>query len=201
MTFSSSDDHSLFKELLYLEVDGDLDPGDRRKLGRHLTDCLECRHERRDVASLHGLLREATIPVDEQFASQVMKRLPEAAWEARAMAGWRFAVVVFALLGLGSALLALGGEGLSGEMPLAGTALALAGLFRSALVAGGGLLAASWTGIGLALDKVLEGSRTAFVIFGVLVLGIDLLFLRLLLRYRAARAETGSEVTNGRDDS
>ena len=189
MSFSSSDNHTLFKELVFLESDGALEPSDRRKLERHLADCRECRQEQREVARLQEVLREAVVPVDSQFSAQVMKRLPEAGWEARSPAGWRLAIAVFALLGTGSALLALGGGGLSSEMPIAGTALALVGLFRSALVAGGGLLAASWTGIGMAVDKILEGSRLATAVFGTLVLGLDVLFLRLLLRRRAVRAE------------
>jgi anti-sigma factor RsiW len=190
VSFTSSDEHGFFKELLYLESDGELGPRDRSKLDTHLASCHECRQEQQEVVRLQNLLEGASIPVDSQFSSRVMNRLPEAGWEARSPAGWRLAIAVFALLGLGSALLALGEGDLSSEMPLVGTALALISLFRSALVAGGGLLAASWTGIGLALDELLGGSRVAFVVFGVLVLGIDLLFLRLLLRQRAARAGT-----------
>lgn len=199
MSFSSSDDHSLAKELLFLEPDGELDPRARHKLTDHLSSCQECRLERGEIAHLQELLGGARIEVDLQFSSQVMKHLPEAGWEARSPAGWRLAVAVFALLGLGSALLALGGGSLSNEMPIAGAALALVGLFRSALVAGGGLVAASWTGIGLALDQLLGGSRMAFMVFGALVLGIDLLFVRLLLRQRAARAPSGTADSGSSD--
>lgn len=192
MSLTSSENHSLFKELLYLESDGELGVAERRRLQEHLESCGECRGERQEIVRLGSLLDGATVPVDAEFTAQVMKRLPEAGWEARSPAGWRLAVAVFVLLAVGSTLLAVGGKGLSEEMPILGAASALIGLFRSALVAGGGLLAASWTGLGLALERALDGSRAAFVAFGVLVLGIDLLFVRLLLRHRRARAAASS---------
>lgn len=187
MSLTTPEDHSLLKELLYLERDEELGREDRRRLAQHLEQCHECRRERLEIADLESLLVGATLPVGEDFTRQVMKRLPEAGWEASSPAGWRLAAAIFVLLGAGSAFLALGEGGLASEMPMAGAALALFGLFRSALVAGAGLLTASWTGIGLALDELLGGSKAAFAVFGVLVLGVDLLFVRLLLRQRAAR--------------
>ena len=58
----------------------------------------------------------------------------------------------------------------------------MAELFRSAALAGAGLLTASWSGVGLALGEVLSRSTMGFVAFGVFVLGIDCLFLRYLWR-------------------
>ena len=151
--------------------------------------------------NLNEALQESVIPVDAGFAREVMLRLPEAGWEARPFSGWRVALAVSLLLGAVAAFLSLGGETLTTDLPLAGTALALLGLFKSALVAGGGLLAASWTGMGLAVDRLFEGSRMAFAAFGVLVLGLDLLFLRLLLRYRARQASSAAESGSaGRDE-
>ena len=55
-------------------------------------------------------------------------------------------------------------------------------LFRSAAVAGSGLLTASWTGVGLVVERSLEESSGGFIAFALLVVGLDLLFLRLLAR-------------------
>jgi len=67
VSFSSSDNHTLFKELVFLESDGALEASDRRKLEHHLADCRECRQEQREVARLQEVLREAIVPVDSQF--------------------------------------------------------------------------------------------------------------------------------------
>ena len=58
----------------------------------------------------------------------------------------------------------------------------MAELFGSAALAGAGLLAASWSGVGLALGEILSRSTMGLVAFGVFVLGIDCLFLRYLWR-------------------
>lgn len=192
MSFDSTGNHTKFKEWLYLEADGALEVREGRQLAAHLAGCSECRSEQRAVARLETVLRESVVPVDEGFTREVMLRLPEAGWEARSFSGWRTALVVAVLLGAAAAFLSVGGERLATDLPLAGAAIALLGLFKSALLAGGGLLAASWTGIGLALDRLFEGSRVAFAVFGVLVLGLDLLFLRLLLRYRSREAPSAA---------
>lgn len=186
MAIQPSRKHSDLQEWLYLETDGGLGARERRELAQHLTECTECRREKQELERLHVLLGESVVEIDERFSREIMERLPEAAWEARTMGGWRIAVVVFLLLAATAGLLSFGGDRLAAEIPLAGTALALFGLFQSALLAGAGLLAASWTGLGMALDRVFESSRMAFVAFGLLVLGLDVLFVRLLLRYRAS---------------
>jgi anti-sigma factor RsiW len=191
--------HSDLQEFLYLDIDGGLGARERRELAQHLTECRDCRREKEELERLQLLLGESVVEIDERFSREIMERLPEAAWETRSMAGWRIAIGVFFLLAVSAGLLSFGGDRLVAEVPLAGAAFALFGLFQSALLAGAGLLAASWTGLGMALDRVFEGSRMAFAAFGLLVLGLDVLFVRLLLRYRASRVaddhprEGGSE--------
>ena len=53
-----------------------------------------------------------------------------------------------------------------------------------AIPTGAGLLDASWRGLGLALGRLFEGSLLNLVAFGVFVIGVDALFLRLLLKTR-----------------
>ena len=57
-------------------------------------------------------------------------------------------------------------------------------LFRSSLLAGAGLLDASWRGLGLALGRLFDGSLLNLAAFGIFVVGVDALFLRLLLKTR-----------------
>ncbi len=70
-------------------------------------------------------------------------------------------------------------------------------LFGSSLVAGAGLLNASWRGVGLALGRLFDGSLLNLVALGVVVLGLDLLFLRLLLSTRRAVTEAEEQSTDG----
>ena len=84
----------------------------------------------------------------------------------------------------------------SSSSPLAEIFVAVFDLFRSSLVAGAGLLDASWRGLGLALGRLFDGSWLNLVAFGVFVLGVDALFLRLLLKTRRRVRQTAA----GRDD-
>ena len=73
-------------------------------------------------------------------------------------------------------------------VPWIGTLTAIAELLRSAALAGTGLLAASWSGVGLALGDLLSRSPVGFAAFGLFVLGVDFLFLRYL--WRVSRRES-----------
>jgi anti-sigma factor RsiW len=185
--------HTDYRELLYLETDGELTPAESNELERHVTGCAECRAERRQVERLQGLLADAVVPVDESLRIAVMKRLPEVGWGARHAGAWRLATAVFVILGLAATLLGLGGSGLAAEVPLVGAVVAMLDLFRSALLAGAGLLTASWKGIGLAAAELFQGSKIALAVLGLFVLGIDVLFLRLLLRRRKPAEAEGPQ--------
>ena len=83
-------DHTTFRELLYLEPDGELNAGDRSRLKQHLDVCSDCRRERQELAVFNELVRDTVIPVDEQFTQTVMEGLPAAGWRPGHLApGWR----------------------------------------------------------------------------------------------------------------
>ena len=77
--------------------------------------------------------------------------------------------------------------------PVAEIFLAVVDLFRSSLLAGFGLLDASWRGLGLALGRLFDGSLLNLVAFGVFVIGVDALFLRLLLKARRKVRQAASD--------
>jgi hypothetical protein len=101
-------------------------------------------------------------------------------------------MALFALLAAGAAALTgLGSARLEPGLPFTSALVAVADLAATALLAGSGLLAASWTGVGAAVGELVGGSTGNLVAFVVLVAGIDLLLLSLLRR-RPRLAESGA---------
>ena len=192
--------HADYLELVYLEIDAELSQRETRELNEHASSCLECRAIRGEMPSLNSVLDEIKIDAHPDLAGRVLENLPPAAWEMRRVSSWRVAAIAF--LGLFGAAYALTfqSEPLGEALPWIGTLAAMAELFRSAALAGAGLLAASWSGIGLALGEILSRSTLGTVTFGVFVLGIDCLFLRYLWRSsrREALATSRRSRTGGR---
>jgi anti-sigma factor RsiW len=178
-------DHSAYREWLNLEADGRLPRAEQRRLEEHLASCAECRRERQDLLALEDLLRRSAIPVRSDFRGAVMSSLPATGWEARAPRAWGFPAAVLVLLGsLAAALLVAG----SASAPAGLSALlAMGGMFRAAALAGAGLLAASWKGIGLVVEDVIS-SPLSLGAFGFLVLCLNLLFISLIRRRRPSAA-------------
>lgn len=179
-------EHSEFSEWLYLELDGELGGRERARLREHLASCAPCREEREQVLALQRLLADSRIPVHPDFRREVLAGLPTAGWEARLRRGWWLAAAVAVSLLVGAALLVgVGSSGVAVAAPLAALA-ALWDLMATSALAGAGLLTASWTGLGIAIQDLLGRSVWNLIAFGVIVVALDLLLLRLLLRRRAA---------------
>lgn len=184
-------DHTHYREWLYLEPDGELNAGERSQLQQHLSGCSSCREERQELVRLTEMLEQSRVPVEESFGEEVMAGLPAAGWETRSPRTWIAALIAVLLLSVGSAVLIGGaGEEIMSAAPLAAAA-AVWELLSSSALAGAGLMAASWKGLGIALQDVLGRSVLNIVALGVLVLCLDLLLYRLLFRRRTA--EVGSE--------
>jgi hypothetical protein len=152
--------------------------------------------------ALDRLLAEARVPVAEGFTRQVMSGLPEPDWRSRepsrarepygvrrsARGEWAIAA------GLAAALIAVAAAVLAGST---GTASGVAGsvldLLAATLSAGAGFVAASWRGLGQAVDAALDGSPTALAVLGLAVLAANVLLVLLLRRRRRATARTTDE--------
>ena len=177
-------DHSTFQEWLNLDADGTLEPAERARLEEHLAGCEECRREREELLAFERLLQRSTVPVRPDFANAVMAALPPAGWEARSPRTWRFPLAVAALMMLVAGLLVAG----SSVAPSGLAAVsAVGGMFRAAVLAGAGLLGASWKGIGIVVEDVIS-SPVSLGAFGFLVLCLNLLLVSLVRRRRPASA-------------
>lgn len=196
-----SKQHLEYLELAFLERDGELSASETRALIDHASRCAECQAVRRGLPALDSALSRAAIEVHPDLARRVMDNLPPAAWEMRRPASWRVAAA--AVIGLLAAAYALNlGDSPGAGLPWIATLSAMAELFRSTALAGAGLLAASWTGAGLALGATLARSSLGLVTFGLFVLGVDCLFLRYLWRLNRREALAGrrrSTTSNGSD--
>jgi anti-sigma factor RsiW len=180
-------DHSTYREWLNLEIDGCLPPGQQAQMEAHLSSCPECRAEREKLRALGDLLRRSTIQVPPDFSERVMAALPAAGWEARHPRTWSFPAAVFLLLGaIAAGVLGSGSPRLGSLYALA---VAVAGMLRAVVVAGAGLLAASWRGVGMVVADQLS-SPISLTAFAILVLCLNLLLISLLRRRRGSEAQS-----------
>lgn len=193
-------EHAVYEEWLHLEPDGGLTTAERARLHRHLLSCAECRRESEELPELFGLLDGSKVPVEEGFGERVMSALPAAGWQARRPRSWSVAAALLvALLGLSATLVSIDGAGgVESALPIGGALLAIVELFRSTLLAGAGLSTASWQGLGMAVGELLHGSPVNTAVFALFVLGIDFLFIRLLMRTARARAHDGAAASRSR---
>jgi anti-sigma factor RsiW len=184
-----SQDHTPYcegewRERLLAAADGELDPAAAAEFEVHLVACPACRAEQTAHAALDTLLSRSRLEVRPDFRGQVMAALPVVGWEARHPRTWTFpAAVIFLLAGVATALLGSGAAPLDPSASSGWGALgAVAGLFRAAILAGSGLLAASWRGVGMVFDGAL--SPATFWAFALFVLCLNLLLISLLRRRR-----------------
>jgi anti-sigma factor RsiW len=181
----SRPDHSTYREWLNLDADGGLDSGDRALLDDHLASCADCRREREEILALDGLLRGSALPVRPDFRVSVMSALPVVGWQARSPRAWRFTAAVIVLLGgLAAALMVAGSAPATSGF---GALAAMGGMLQASILAGAGLLGASWKGLGLVLNHVIS-SPASLGAFGFLVLCLNLLLISLIRRRRPAAA-------------
>jgi anti-sigma factor RsiW len=182
--------HDQLREWVQMEFDGELEDGRRAVLEAHLAVCSECAAERSSLARLGASLAQSRIAVRPDFRSAVMAALPQAGWESRSPRSWAWpAAMVAVFAAAAAALLGAGGRAAGDRGPVLGAVSALVDLMATAVQTGAGLLAASWEGVGLAVQDLFGGSLLRMGIFGFGVLCLNLLFFRLLRRPTAARAE------------
>ena len=195
---AQSQDHSPYQEWLYLEVDGALTKAQRSELHEHLVGCDACQTEQRELVALDQLMIASKVDVRPDFHAEVMSSLPRAVWESRNSRSWIAAASIVFVLILGSGfLIASGTESLGSTLPILAAFAAVGELFRSAALAGAGLLGASWKGLGLAIQKLLDGSIWNLLALGVLVVCVDVLLVRMLRRGR----ESTEKISAARRDT
>jgi hypothetical protein len=184
-----------FRERIELEADGLLGGEERQALDRHAQACPACREDRRALAALGRALERSRVGIRRGFAAEVMRRLPAAGWEGSAPRAWRLPLALLAALAAASAaLVGVSSARLHPGAPFAGALAAVADMVQTATLAGAGLLAASWRGVGFAVGELFAASPGAVAAFVVLVLAVDLLALAMIRRKRMApaRRESGA---------
>ena len=201
LIMTTSNHHDPGEETIRLWIDLAADDALSPAQAERLTAALErhpaMRSEVRELERLHADLG-TRVDVREGFRESVMRSLPAASWEPVGRQGWGLAVALAAILAVVSAtLMTLVGTSPGG--PGLGVLAAIGGLIKASVLTGAGLLGASWRGVGLALQQALDASPLTLVLFGVAVLTLNLLFLRLLRRRSstsrvavASSAESGS---------
>jgi len=192
-----------WREWLDLELDGALPESERESLRQKLADDPELAAERQRLQALHALMGEDRVVVRPDFAASVMAALPVPPWRAAArraarpsflgIPSWGLPLAVLLALTLGATWL-LADSGFVGTGAIGGTVVALFDLARASVLAGSGLLFATWKGVGWGLAEMLGGSWTEIAMVAVFVLCLDLLFLNMLRRRPAvARARQDAE--------
>jgi hypothetical protein len=169
------------REALDLELDGALGEAARTAHLSELASAPELERERRDLLAVHAALAASVVAPRPGFTAEVMRALPPAPWEARAVSAWRWPFVL--LLALGGAAAALFGGAAAELEPVApgfSAFATLAKLFSTAALAGAGLAGATWKGLGVGLATWLVESKMHLLAAGILVAGLNLLFFRLL---------------------
>src|SRR5260370_12389150 len=178
-------DHTLYRELLNLELDGCLNVEQRSRLAAHLAACPECLAERDQLRALTGLLQRSALAVQPDFRQRVMASLPAAGWESRHPRTWSFPVAALVvLLAAGAGLLGTGSArrpGGGGAASAYGVLAAPAGLLRAAVGAGVGVTAASWRWSEMFVEQLLA-SPMSLTMFGVFVVCLNLVLVSLIRR-------------------
>jgi anti-sigma factor RsiW len=183
-------DHATYREWLNLEADGRLPRDERGRLEDHLATCSDCRTELDGMRGLDGLLLQASLPLRKGFRDDVMAALPAAGWEARAPRTWGFPAALFVLFGVIATAVIGSGSG-AGEHAGLGALSAIFGMFHATVLAGSGLLGASWKGLGLVFEEMLS-SPMSLGMFGVFVLCLNILLVSMIRRRRTAEVEARS---------
>ena len=177
-------DHTHYRELLNLELDGCLNVEQRARLAAHLAACPECLAERGQLRAVSTLLERSALAVQPDFKQRVMASLPAAGWESRHPRTWSFPVAALVvLLAAGASLLGAGSarSGGGGAGSAYGLLAALGGLLRAALVAGVGVTAASWRWSEMFVEQLLA-SPMSLTMFGVFVVCLNLVLVSLIRR-------------------
>ena len=96
-------DREALRELLDLDLDGQLGPTERSRLQEHLAADEELAAEHRRLLALHSGLTEARVPVRPGFKAQLMAALPLPAWLPQPSFVWTLPVAMTTVLAITAA--------------------------------------------------------------------------------------------------
>ncbi|MEM1180379.1 MAG: hypothetical protein AAGM22_18695 [Acidobacteriota bacterium] len=171
---------------LDLYADGGLTADDVKALEEKLAAEPDLAAESARLSELHRLIDESRVPVRPGFTERVMSALPQPK-TATAYGAWRLPLAMMLFLALGAAML-LGGA--LADNPLVGTGLAVLDFAQTTMLAGSGIVVATWRGAGMGLEEILGTSAVNLAVFAVMVVCLNLLFVSLWRRRRSATVES-----------
>lgn len=192
-------DEETVRRWIDLEADGALAAEEARRLESALAADPRLARERQAALELRQQLEACRIAVRPGFREAVMERLPSAAWEPTGRRGRGLAISLAVALAAAATLSLALGSAATGS--LAGLLGAVGEALVASLVTGAGLLGASWRGVGLALEELLSASPSTVVVLALLVVLLNGLFWRLLLRGRDRTASAAESTPARRPDT
>jgi len=176
-------DSATWKQWVDLDLEGELGREEKVRLDELSESEGEVLAERRALESLRRMIEDDRIEVRPGFTQRVMAALPPAWWERRgASAGlpaWALPLVMMLVLALGAAL-TFGAAEATGRV--ADVGLLVADFMAVTLLAGAGLLFATWRGVGFGLDQLFADSGLSLLALATAVLFLNLLFFSMLRR-------------------
>ncbi len=183
-------DRETLRELLDLDLDGQLGTAERSRLHKRLAADENLADEHRRLSALHAGFTEARVPVRPGFKARVMAALPMAAWLPQPAFVWALPLAMTTVLAVAAAWFLSGVA--FGESALVGTGLAVLDFLVATSMAGAGLLAASWAGLGFVLEELVAQSGLNLLALAVPVVLLNLLFFSLLRRRSGPAAEAAA---------
>ena len=176
-------DGATWRQWVDLDLEGELGVEDKARLDEIAAAESEVRAERRALESLARMIEDDRLPVRPGFTERVMAALPAAWWErhrSRAgIPGWALPLAMMLALALGAAL-ALGS--LEGASRFAGLGMMVVDFMAVTLLAGAGMLFATWRGVGFGLEQLFADSGLNLLALAIAVLFLNLLFFSMLRR-------------------
>jgi|CXWL01.1.fsa_nt_gi hypothetical protein len=180
-------------EWLDRDVEGDLEPSQRARLAALSATTPELAVERAQLERLRSLLAAGQISVEPTFSLRVMAGLPAAGWEARHPRFWLGPAFLAALLAAAAAtFVGVSSARLEPGVPFVAAFGAVLALLGKSLLAGAGLLGASWRGVGMTVGRFLSASPANLAAATVAVVCLDLLLVQLLRGRKTAAATAPS---------
>ena len=198
---TKTDETTSWMQWLDLDADGELSAEEQSQLDEAMSEDPSREVDRAAFRTLHewiapGSIGAPTIDPSPDFVARVMDNLPRADWESRSeesrLAAWQMPIAAMLLFAVGAAFLLAGVDS-----ALLGTGAAIADFLATTALAGAGLLEASWRGLGWGLRQMFAESPAAVAAMAGVVLGVDALFVSLLLRRR--RQVASESMTEGDD--
>lgn len=184
-------DQATLLHWLDLDVDGELEGTEKRRLDELLATDPDLAKERRQLEILHEALGTTRIEVRPDFQTSVMASVETASWEESKSAAWRLPFAMMLIFALGAAW-SLGG--VAAEHPVVSTGVAVLDFLQTTALAGTGIVVASWRGAGFGLEELMASSTFNLAAMAVMVLCLNLLFVSLLRRRQQAEPELVAEL-------